>query len=198
MILVIDNYDSFVYNLARHMALTGWKYEVVRNDALSLADIEDMKPEAIVLSPGPCTPQEAGISVETVKTFGAQIPILGVCLGHQCIGEAYGAKTMRGAKPVHGKASDIFHEGTDLFEGLPSPMQGGRYHSLVIEPGAQSPLRVTARTSAGEIMAVRHNAFPVYGVQFHPESVLTQHGLALIKNFTALALRWHEDRCKAA
>ena len=198
MILVIDNYDSFVYNLARYFALAGWETRVRRNDALTIQDIAAMNPQAIAMSPGPCTPAEAGICIDIVKTFGASIPMLGVCLGHQCIGEAYGAKTTRAEKPVHGKASTIMHDGEDLFAGLPSPMQGGRYHSLIVEPGENSPLCVTAKTSNGEIMALRHETRPVYGVQFHPESVLTPHGQKIIDNFTALALQFHREKRDAA
>ena len=197
MILVIDNYDSFVHNLARYCALAGWEYKVARNDAISLVGIEAMQPEAIILSPGPCTPQEAGICIDVVKTFGPRIPILGVCLGHQCIGEAYGAKTNRAPEPVHGKASSITHDGTGLFAGLPSPMRAGRYHSLAVVPGENSPLIITARTG-DEIMAIKHATHPVYGVQFHPESVLTPEGLDLIKNFTAIAVKWNEAQRTAA
>lgn len=198
MILVIDNYDSFVYNLARHMALAGWDCEVVRNDAITLKEITALQPDGIVLSPGPCTPAEAGVCVELTQHFGPNIPILGVCLGHQCIGEAYGGKTIGADKPTHGKSSDIIHDGTGLFDEQPNPMRGGRYHSLSVELDENSPLNVTAKTPAGEIMAVQHNQYPVYGVQFHPESVLTTHGLQLIKNFTALALHWNEKQRQAA
>lgn len=198
MILVIDNYDSFVYNLARYFALAGWDICVMRNDAISLNEIEKLAPRAIVISPGPCTPAEAGICIDSVKRFGDSIPILGVCLGHQCIGEAYSAKTARAKKPMHGKATLIEHDGRDLFSGLPSPMPGGRYHSLIVEPEKNSPLRVTAKTSDGEIMALRHETYPVYGVQFHPESVLTPHGQKIIDNFTALALQFHRKKQDAA
>lgn len=198
MILVIDNYDSFVYNLARYCALAGWAYEVVRNDALTLADIERMQPEAIVLSPGPRSPAEAGICVDVIKRFGPSIPILGVCLGHQCIGAAYGAEIPRAPEPVHGKASAITHDGTGLFNKMPSPMMAGRYHSLCVEPDVNSPLIITARGPQGEIMAMRHEEFPVYGVQFHPESVLTPEGLQLIENFTAIAMQWNARRKAAA
>jgi para-aminobenzoate synthetase component II len=198
MILVIDNYDSFVYNLARYCAQAGWDYDVVRNDALSIEEIERMPPQAIMISPGPCTPKEAGLSTKIVRRFGHEIPILGVCLGHQCIGEAYGAKTSRATEPVHGKASAITHEGTDIFEGLPSPMEVGRYHSLIVEPATNSELVVTASNFEGEIMALRHKNYPVYGVQFHPESVLTQHGNKIIENFTDIAMAWNQSRRKQA
>ncbi len=197
MILVIDNYDSFVYNLARYFALCGVSYEVVRNDAITLKDIAKMRPEALVLSPGPCTPKEAGICVETVREFGSYIPILGVCLGHQCIGEAYGAKTSRADVPVHGKSSIVFHDSSLLFKGLPSPMQVGRYHSLIVEDIEATPLIATA-THCSEIMALRHKEHPVYGVQFHPESVLTEHGQMLIRNFTDIAMHWHQRQREAA
>lgn len=198
MLLVIDNYDSFVYNLARYFALAGWEYKVARNDALAMDDIRMMRPQAIVLSPGPCTPQEAGICIDLVKNFGPTTPILGVCLGHQCIGEAYGAKTIRGPEPVHGKASEIIHDASGIFENLPSPFSAGRYHSLIVEPAENSELEITARTKNGEIMALRHRTHPVYGVQFHPESVLTPHGMQIVQNFTALALQYNAARRSAA
>ncbi len=198
MILVIDNYDSFVHNLARHVALAGVNYQVVRNDALSIEDIAKCEPEAIILSPGPRTPKEAGICTEIIEKLGATIPVLGVCLGHQCIGEAYGGKTLKIGLPVHGKASTITHGGKGLFEGIPSPLNVGRYHSLVVDqPKEDSPLTVTAQTQDGIIMAVQHPTHPVYGVQFHPESILTEHGLALIKNFVAIAEK-HNSKAKAA
>jgi para-aminobenzoate synthetase component 2 len=198
MILVIDNYDSFVYNLARYCALAGWTHDVRRNDAISLDDIAAMQPEAIVISPGPCSPAEAGICVEMIKRLGPSIPILGVCLGHQCIGAAYGAAIPRAPVPMHGKASAITHDGTGIFETLPSPIMAGRYHSLCVELAEASPLEVTGRGPENEIMALQHKEFPVYGVQFHPESVLTPQGLDIIKNFTALALRWNERKKAAA
>lgn len=197
MLLVIDNYDSFVHNLARYCTLAGWDCRVARNDALGLEDIAAMNPQAIVLSPGPCTPKEAGICVEAVRAFGARIPILGVCLGHQCIGEAYGAATTRAPLPVHGRASAITHDGTGLFESLPSPMPAGRYHSLRVALPESGPLKITARAQ-DEIMAIAHETQPVYGVQFHPESVLTPHGQALIGNFTAIAMRRRAAQAQAA
>jgi para-aminobenzoate synthetase component II len=197
MLLVIDNYDSFVHNLARYLALAGWDCKTVRNDEIKPADIETLKPQAIVISPGPCAPAQAGISVEAVRRFGSSIPLLGVCLGHQCIGEAYGARIRRAAQPVHGQASEVFHDGLGIFENLPYPLSAGRYHSLVVEPDPDSPLEITARTADGEIMAVRHREHPAFGVQFHPESILTPGGARLIQNFTALALRWNRQR-KAA
>ena len=190
---MIDNYDSFVHNLARYFVLAGWECEVVRNDCITLDDIVELEPEGIVLSPGPCTPSEAGISVEAVKKFGSLIPMLGVCLGHQCIGEAYGAETKRAIKPVHGKCSIIEHNGRGLFKDIPNPLQVGRYHSLIVEPDSITDLEVTARTSDGEIMGFVHKSHPVYGVQFHPESVLTENGQGIVNNFTNIARQWNEE-----
>ncbi len=197
MILVLDNYDSFVYNLARHMELAGWACRVVRNNQITLQEIESMNPEAIIISPGPCTPQEAGICIETVRKMGPTTPILGVCLGHQCIGEAYGTKTVRSRKPTHGKASIMHHTGDALFAEVPNPFRAGRYHSLSVVMDGMAPLLVTAQTAEGEIMAIRHETYPTYGVQFHPESVLTEHGTQIINNFTALALAWNAQRLAA-
>jgi len=190
MFLVIDNYDSFVYNLARYLALAGVKCKVVRNDAITVRAIQKLKPQGILLSPGPGMPEKAGICVDLIKKMGASTPILGVCLGHQCIGEAYGGRTVRSQSPVHGKSCTIIHKGCDIFEGLPSPMRAGRYHSLISELPEDAPLLVTARNTDSDIMAMRHAQYPVFGVQFHPESVLTEHGHAIIENFTALALHW--------
>lgn len=187
MILVIDNYDSFVHNLARYLTLAGASdVRVIRNDKITIEEIRKLNPNGIVLSPGPCTPNEAGICIEAVKEFGERTPILGVCLGHQAIAEAYGGKTLRSTNPTHGKDCEITHEGNDIFKAIPSPFRGGRYHSLVIELSYDSPLEITARAQDGTIMAIRHKTFPVYGVQFHPESVLTEHGMNIIKNFVAL------------
>jgi para-aminobenzoate synthetase component 2 len=192
MLLVIDNYDSFVYNLARYCELSGWERVVTRNDKITIEDIERAPPEAIVISPGPCTPKEAGVSTKIIRRFGHTIPILGICLGHQCIGEAFGAKTSRAEKPVHGKATAITHTGDGIFDGLPSPMDVGRYHSLIVEePAANSDLVITAWSFEDEIMAMRHARYPIYGLQFHPESVLTEHGQKLIDNFTDLAREWN-------
>jgi anthranilate synthase/aminodeoxychorismate synthase-like glutamine amidotransferase len=188
MILVIDNYDSFTYNLAQYLGELGEDPRVFRNDAITVGEIEEMAPEAIVISPGPCTPAEAGVSAPVVASLAGRIPMLGVCLGHQCIGAACGAPVVRGRAPVHGKTSRIFHDGRTIFEGLPSPLVGTRYHSLVIdEAGLPDCLEVSARTEDGVIMGVRHRAAPVEGVQFHPESVLTEHGHALLRNFLAMA-----------
>jgi para-aminobenzoate synthetase component 2 len=197
MILVIDNYDSFVYNIARYFECAGEETVVVRNDAITAADVGKMNPSAIVISPGPCTPQEAGVSVELIQKFGPYIPVFGICLGHQCIGEAYGAKTVRAARPMHGMASEIRHTGEDVFSGLPETISVGRYHSLITELQPGSPLEVTARGPENEIMAMRHKTHPVYGVQFHPESILTTQGADMVENFTAIARHWQKRRMAA-
>ena len=190
MILILDNYDSFTWNLVQYLGEMGETLDVRRNDALSVEDVGALEPEAIVLSPGPCTPAEAGITVPVIRRWGATIPILGVCLGHQAIGEAYGGAVVRAGRVMHGKTSDLVHDGTDLFAGLPTPLRVMRYHSLVVEPSSfPSVLEVTARAtdSADEIHALRHRAHPVWGVQFHPESVLTVAGKQLLANFLGLA-----------
>ncbi|MBK5187491.1 MAG: aminodeoxychorismate/anthranilate synthase component II [Gemmatimonadaceae bacterium] len=184
MILLLDNYDSFVYNLSRYVRELGEHPVVVRNDAISLDEIRTLAPSHIIVSPGPCSPTEAGISVDAIREFGPEIPILGVCLGHQAIGTAYGAEVVRARKPMHGKTSRIHHDGSELFAGVPSPFTATRYHSLVIAPDSlPSTLRVTATSEDGEIMAVAHRFHPVVGVQFHPESALTEHGYWLIDRF---------------
>ncbi|MEP6781055.1 MAG: aminodeoxychorismate/anthranilate synthase component II, partial [Gemmatimonadaceae bacterium] len=190
MILVIDNYDSFTYNLVQYLGELGETVEVQRNDALSVEDIAALAPEAIVVSPGPCTPAEAGISVPLIQRWGAEIPILGVCLGHQAIGEAYGGNVIRASRVMHGKVSNILHDGTGLFADIPSPLRVMRYHSLIVERASlPSVLEVTAVAAddATEIHALRHREFPVWGVQFHPESILTQHGKPLLTNFLRMA-----------
>jgi para-aminobenzoate synthetase component 2 len=192
MFLLIDNYDSFVHNLARYFELAGVKTKVVRNDEITISEIRNLAPEALILSPGPCTPKEAGICVEAIKQLGAEMPMLGVCLGHQCIGEAYGHSVTRAFVPMHGKASLIRHESEGIFKGLPSPFFVGRYHSLIVQPDENSPLTITAKNDQNEIMAMTHKDYPVYGVQFHPESVITEHGLPMIKNFVALVNDWHQ------
>lgn len=197
MILVIDNYDSFVYNLARYVERLGGSYEVRRNDRVTIAEIEAMKPDTIILSPGPCAPQQAGICIDLVKKFSPEIPILGVCLGHQAIGEAFGGETIRAEQPVHGKATQITHDSTGLFRDLPSPMKIGRYHSLVTKLPNDTPLTVTARAENGEIMAMRHKDFPTFGVQFHPESVLTPTGIDLLYNFVIMADEWNREKQNA-
>jgi len=184
MILLIDNYDSFVYNLARYVRELGEDPVVRRHDATSLGDIEALRPSHIIISPGPCSPAEAGISIEVVRRFGPAIPILGVCLGHQCIGAAYGAAIVRAGRPMHGKTSAIRHDGRGIFAGLPNPFPAARYHSLVIgRDSLPGDLRVTATAEDGEIMAVEHARHRVIGLQFHPESVLTEHGYRLLARF---------------
>jgi anthranilate synthase/aminodeoxychorismate synthase-like glutamine amidotransferase len=190
MILVIDNYDSFTYNLVQYLGELGADVVVRRNDAIAVEAIGELAPSAIVLSPGPCTPKEAGITVETIRRWGSSIPILGVCLGHQAIGEAYGGEVVRADRVMHGKTSQVCHDGTGIFAGLPSPMEVMRYHSLIVERGSIPPsLEITAvsQDDPSEVHAVRHREHPVYGVQFHPESVMTPHGKALLHNFLELA-----------
>lgn len=183
MVLVIDNYDSFVYNLAQYLGEMGWQPAVHRNDDITLAQIEELAPSHIIISPGPCTPLEAGISNEVVRHFGGRIPVLGVCLGHQCIGYTYGGKIGR-SLPFHGKTSDIHHDGKTIYRGLPNPFPATRYHSLIIEAEEfPSSLEITARTPEGIIMGVRHRDYIVEGVQFHPESILTEVGHDLLANF---------------
>lgn len=188
MLLLIDNYDSFVYNLARYFVEMGCATQVVRNDAIGLAEIRALAPQAIVISPGPCTPNEAGISVELIREFSGSIPILGVCLGHQAIAQASGGLVVRAREPVHGRTSMIEHSGTDIFANLPTPLRVARYHSLVVDEGTlPEDLIVTARTDEGVPMALKHRSRPLYGVQFHPESVLTQQGKPLLANFARIA-----------
>ena len=184
MILVIDNYDSFTYNLVQYLGELGEEPRVYRNDAITVGEIAALAPEAIVISPGPCTPAEAGVSTPGIAAFAGRFPIFGVCLGHQCIGAALGAPVVRGRAPVHGKTSRIHHDGRTIFHGIPSPLVATRYHSLVIEEaGLPECLEVSARTEDGVIMGLRHRALLVEGVQFHPESILTEHGHAMLKNF---------------
>jgi len=184
MVIIIDNYDSFVYNLAQYLGELGWKPVVYRNDEVTLADIERARPSHIVISPGPCTPLEAGISNDVVRHFGGKIPILGVCLGHQCIGHVYGGRIIRAAIPTHGKSTLVYHDGHTVYRNLPNPFEAGRYHSLVIGSDEIPPvLRTTATTSEGMIMGVRHRKFVVEGVQFHPESIMTDVGHAVLRNF---------------
>ena len=190
MLLLIDNYDSFTYNLYQYLSELGAEVEVVRNDAVSIEEIDAMAPDRIVISPGPCTPAEAGISTEVVRRFGPTTPLLGVCLGHQCIGAAYGAVVAGAGEIVHGKTSAIHHDGKGVFSGLPDPLEGIRYHSLSITPGTEpAELEVTARTENGVIMGVRHRIHPVEGVQFHPESIMTREGKALLRNFLEMPAR---------
>jgi anthranilate synthase component 2 len=186
MLLVIDNYDSFTYNLVQYLGELGAEIVVRRNDAVTVEEIGAMAPSGIVLSPGPCAPAQAGVTVDVIRAWGARSPMLGVCLGHQAIGEAYGGKVVRAARAVHGKTSRIVHDGTGLFTGLPSPLEVGRYHSLVVERDslpASLEVVATAADDPREIHALRHVTHPVWGVQFHPESVLTPSGKQLLRNF---------------
>ncbi len=189
MLLMLDNYDSFTWNLVQYLGELGAAVKVVRNDAISLDEIEALQPGRIVISPGPCTPTEAGISVPLVRRFAGKIPLLGVCLGHQAIGQAFGARIIRAQRVMHGKLSSIVHDGRGVFRGLPSPFTATRYHSLSIERSSLPPvLDVTATSEDGEIMGVRHREFAVEGVQFHPEAILTEHGKKLLANFLAAAV----------
>lgn len=193
-ILIIDNYDSFTYNLVQHLGSLGAELEVERNDVISVDDALARKPSAIVLSPGPCTPREAGICVPLVRQAAGRVPLLGVCLGHQAIGEAFGGHTVRAKRVMHGKTSNVMHSGTELFEGLPSPISVMRYHSLVVDPTTlpnELEVTATAQDDPTEIHAVRHRQHPVWGVQFHPESLLTPQGMDLLKNFIRLADKWN-------
>ena len=184
MVLMIDNYDSFTYNLVQYLGELGERVRVVRNDELSVGEIEELAPERIVLSPGPCTPNEAGVSLELVRRMAGRVPLLGVCLGHQAIGQAFGGRVVHAKTLMHGKVSSIHHTGAGVFRGLPSPYQATRYHSLAIDrESCPAELEVTAWTDDGEIMGVRHRSLPIEGVQFHPESILTEHGHALLRNF---------------
>ena len=184
MLLMIDNYDSFTYNLVQYLGELGADVRVYRNNQITVPEIERLAPDHIVISPGPCTPHEAGVSVDAIKILGGKIPILGVCLGHQSIGAAYGGKIVRAKQLMHGKTSMIHHAGKGVFQGLPSPFEATRYHSLVIErESLPDCLEITAWTEDGEIMGVRHKTLVVEGVQFHPESILTQHGHELLSNF---------------
>jgi len=184
VLLLIDNYDSFTYNLYQYLCELGADVEVYRNDKIGIEDIDAMAPERIVISPGPCTPKEAGISVETVRRFAGRVPLLGVCLGHQCIGEAFGGVVAGAGEIKHGKMSTITHDGRGVFEGLPNPFEAVRYHSLAIVPETlPDVLEVTARSESGVIMGVRHKSLAVEGVQFHPESILTKPGKQLLANF---------------
>lgn len=184
MIIMIDNYDSFTYNLVQYLGELGQKVNVFRNDEIDLSTITRLKPSKIVISPGPCTPKEAGISVDVIKAFAPQLPILGVCLGHQCIAEAFGGRVVRAKRLMHGKTSMVNHNQQGLFKGLPNPMEATRYHSLLVEPiGLPKQLLVTARTKEKEIMGIKHRTYRTAGVQFHPESILTKSGMSLLKNF---------------
>jgi anthranilate synthase/aminodeoxychorismate synthase-like glutamine amidotransferase len=187
MLLVIDNYDSFTYNLVQYFGELGADLVVHRNDQISIDEIRAMAPERICVSPGPCTPTEAGISCDVIRTFGGEIPIFGVCLGHQCMGEVYGGDVVRADRLMHGKTSPIFHNGEDLFKGIESPFEATRYHSLIVKRDTLPDcLEITAETAEGEIMGLRHKEKKVYGVQFHPESILTASGKTILRNFLEL------------
>lgn len=188
MIVLLDNYDSFVFNLSRYLVELGAETRVVRSDGVTVAELRREKPQAIVISPGPCTPDEAGISLDVVRELGPEIPMLGVCLGHQAIGQALGGQVVRSPEPRHGRTSQVLHDSSGVFAGLPNPLQAMRYHSLVVEEeGLPAELRVTARTRSGLVMGLAHRDWPLHGVQFHPESILTDQGHRLLANFLQLA-----------
>ncbi|WP_047154295.1 aminodeoxychorismate/anthranilate synthase component II [Aneurinibacillus tyrosinisolvens] len=186
MILMIDNYDSFTYNLVQYLGELGEELRVVRNDKITCEEIAEMNPSYLMVSPGPCTPNEAGISLEAIERFAGSIPIFGVCLGHQSIAQVFGGKVVRADRLMHGKTSDVYHGGETIFSGLPSPFKATRYHSLLVErESLPDCLEITAETAEGEIMGLRHRHLPVEGVQFHPESIMTEHGKQLLHNFLA-------------
>jgi len=189
LIAIIDNYDSFVFNIARYFRKLSEATEVIRNDAISISELVGLKPRAVVISPGPCTPREAGISTAAVREFSGRVPILGICLGHQCIASVFGGRVARAHRPMHGRRSYVAHDGRGLFKALPTPLDVGRYHSLIVEldRSCGQHLAVTARSEEGEIMALAHRDHPTYGVQFHPESILTSQGHVLLMNFLRLA-----------
>lgn len=187
MLLVIDNYDSFTYNLVQYFGELGVKQSVFRNDKISVDEALALKPDRLMISPGPCSPNEAGASLALIEAFAGKIPILGVCLGHQSIGQYFGGDVVRADRLMHGKTSPVFHQNTDLFEGLPNPLECTRYHSLIVDRGTLPEcLKITAETKEGEIMGVAHKSMPIWGVQFHPESIATEKGLSLLKNFLKL------------
>jgi anthranilate synthase/aminodeoxychorismate synthase-like glutamine amidotransferase len=186
MLLLIDNYDSFTYNLYQYLAELGAEITVCRNDQVTLDEIEAMRPDAIVISPGPCTPNEAGLSCQIIATFGARIPTLGVCLGHQAVGQVYGGNVVRAPEPMHGKTTLMYHQGQGVFQHLPIHFEANRYHSLIVERSTlPNELEITAETADGLIMGLRHRTYPVEGVQFHPESIMTPVGKDLLRNFLA-------------
>jgi anthranilate synthase/aminodeoxychorismate synthase-like glutamine amidotransferase len=189
MVLLIDNYDSFIYNLARYVGQLGYPRLVRRNDSITLAEITQLNPSHIIISPGPCTPNEAGISLDVIKHFYRRIPILGICLGHQAIGQYFQGKIERSKQPMHGRASMVRHDAQGIFHDVPSPLKVGRYHSLIVNPESLSDdVKVTAYSSIGEVMALQHKKYPVIGLQFHPESVLTDFGYSLLANFLKMRL----------
>ena len=195
MLLLIDNYDSFTYNLFHYLGELGADVRVVRNDEIPAAEALAMKPDGIVLSPGPCTPNEAGICLDLIERASPTVPILGVCLGHQSIGQAFGGKVVRAPQPVHGKLSEMRHQGEGVFRGINGPFKATRYHSLVVERGSfPETLSVTAETDDGLIMGLSHKTLPVHGVQFHPESIASEHGHLMLKNFLELAAQWNASR----
>ncbi len=194
MIVLIDNYDSFTFNLVHYLGALGAEVAVHRNDKVSSAEVMAADPEAIVLSPGPCTPNEAGVCLDLIETAAPALPILGVCLGHQAIGQVFGGKIVRAPAPVHGKLSEIIHHGTGVFRGINAPFKATRYHSLVIDRASvPGELCVDAETSDGLVMGIAHKRLPVHGVQFHPESIASEHGLVILKNFLDLAAQWNHD-----
>ena len=187
MMLVIDNYDSFTYNLVQYLGELGETVRVERNDEITLDEIEAMQPDKLMVSPGPCSPNEAGISCAVIERFAGRIPLFGVCLGHQCLGQVYGGRVVRADRLMHGKTSSIHHRGEGIFKGMPNPFEATRYHSLIVERASLPDcLRITAETDEGEIMGLQHVTDPVYGVQFHPESILTQDGKKMLANFMAV------------
>ena len=184
MIVVIDNYDSFTFNLVQYLGQLGATLTVVRNDKTSVQEVEEMKPEKILVSPGPCSPNEAGISCDIIRSFGPRVPVFGVCLGHQCLGQVYGGQVVRAENLMHGKTSLIHHDDRGVFQDMPQPFEATRYHSLIVEASSlPDELEVSAKTDAGEIMGLRHREYPVFGVQFHPESILTEQGMRIMQNF---------------
>lgn len=184
MILVIDNYDSFTYNLVQYLGELGAEMKIFRNDKITVAEAVALKPEKVLVSPGPCSPREAGVSCDIIREFGPRVPLFGVCLGHQAVGDVFGGKVVRAERLMHGKTSPILHNGESVFKGLPSPFNATRYHSLLVErESLPSCLKITAETAEGEIMGLMHKEYPVHGVQFHPESILTEHGKQLLQNF---------------
>jgi anthranilate synthase component 2/para-aminobenzoate synthetase component 2 len=186
MVLVIDNYDSFTYNLVQYLGELGADVRVVRNDAITPDEIAELRPTHIVISPGPGTPDDGGVSNEVIRRFGPTTPVLGVCLGHQCIGQVYGGVVSRAPRLMHGKTSSVYHNGHGLFNGVPSPFTATRYHSLIVEEALPETLAVTAFTRDGEVMGLQHREYPVVGVQFHPESILTDHGKRILQNFLSM------------
>jgi anthranilate synthase/aminodeoxychorismate synthase-like glutamine amidotransferase len=186
MIIVIDNYDSFTYNLVQYLGELGQEVNVYRNDNVSVAEVADLKPDQIVISPGPGGPGDAGVSREVIRELGPHIPVLGVCLGHQCIGDVFGGQVVSAPRLMHGKTSDIYHYGDILYRGVPSPFTATRYHSLIVMEPIPDSLEITAFTRDGEVMGLRHRTFPVHGVQFHPESILTPQGKTILRNFVTL------------